>query len=200
MEHNQFPHFHINVNPCKWKAGWQTSYEKSLLLFITGKCNLQCANCFSASSRGNQEMTVTQVVEIAKANPSFKKIDLMGGEPLLHPHISEIITELRNLGREVSLYTNGICLNRLEARIMPIRACVSFHEIHSDDPSRKPLARITSVLENFVRLGNSLKLVFLLDQWNVNHAMEIVDYVDHHMPFIKKLTIGLMRYENDYWN
>ena len=30
--------------------------------------------------------------------------------------------------------------------------------------------------------------------------MEIVDYVDHHMPFVKKLTIGLMRYENDYWN
>ena len=200
MEPKIIPNFYINASPHRWKAFCQDKYEKSLLLFITGKCNLNCTNCFSITSRGNQEMTVEQAVNIVKANPSFTKIDLMGGEPLLHPQLTEMITELNRLNRQVSLYTNGICLDRLDNRVMPIRACVSFHEIDSEDLSRKPLAPIADKLEHFVRQGNVLKLVFLMDRWNAKRALQIVDYVDQNLSFVKKLTIGLMRYENDYWN
>ena len=83
---------------------------------------------------------------------------------------------------------------------MPIRACVSFHEIEADNPSRKPLKPIMNNLEEFVKKGNKLKLVFLMDQYNVEKALEIVNFVDKNMCFVNKLTIGLMRYENDYWN
>ena len=192
--------FTIIPDPRKWEITWQSSYDKSLLLFLTGKCNLNCTNCFSVTSRGTLEMTLDQVCNIVDANPSFKKVDLMGGEPLLHPNISEIIDKLMTRGKNVTIYTNGILLNRLDCGIMPVRACVSFHEIDSDNPSRKPLRLIQKNLTKFVDIGNALKLVFLLDQWNANKALDIIEFVDREMPFIKKLTLGLMRYENDYWN
>ena len=192
--------YKIKVDKNKWKINWQDTYEKSLLLFITGKCNLNCKNCFSSSTRNSVEMTLEQIKSILDANKEFKKLDLMGGEPLLHKNIKGIIQEIRKRNQQPSLYTNGIKLNELPEDIMPIRACVSFHEIEADNPSRKPLKPIMHNLSEFVKKGNKLKLVFLMDQYNVGRALEIVNFVDKNMCFVKKLTIGLMRYENDYWN
>ena len=200
MHNNGAQSFPIQPDPKKWKIHWQDSFDTSLLLFITGRCNLNCANCFSVTSRSNQEMTIGQIMDIVKANPTFQKVDLMGGEPLLHPQLSRILRELKSLGKQVSIYTNGILLSALSDEDMPIRACISFHEIASDNPSRKPLMPILNKLEAFAKRGNPLKLVLLLDQWNAGRAMDIVNFVDQNMPYVRKLTLGLMRYENDYWN
>lgn len=197
---NIIPEYKIKVDESKWKIKWQKKYEKSLLLFITGKCNLNCENCFSISSRDSQEMTLEQIRKILDANTEFNKIDLMGGEPLLHKQISEIIKEIKLRNKQPSIYTNGIKLDKIKSDDMPIRACVSFHEIEAKNPSRKPLKPIMNNLEKFVNKGNKLKLVFLMDKYNIERALEIVNYVDNNMPFVSKLTIGLMRYENDYWN
>lgn len=192
--------YKIDVNKNKWKITWQDAYEKSLLLFITGKCNLNCQNCFSSSTRNSIEMTLEQIKKILDVNDSFEKIDLMGGEPLLHKEITQIIKEIRKRGKHPSIYTNGIKLNELSEEVMPIKACVSFHEIEADDPSRKPLKPIMENLKKFAEKGNKLKLVFLMDKYNEKNALDIVEFVDKKMPFVSKLTIGLMRYENDYWN
>lgn len=194
------PQYKIKVDDSKWKITWQDKYEKSLLLFITGKCNLKCKNCFSVSTRNSVEMTLDQVKKILDINTEFSKIDLMGGEPLLHQDISKIIKEIKIRNKQPSIYTNGIKLNKLSLEDMPIRVCISFHEIESSNPSRKPLKPIMRNLFEFARKGNKIKLVFLMDKYNSDRALEIVKYVDENMKFVDKLTIGLMRYENDYWN
>lgn len=165
----------INVDKNKWKINWQDTYEKSLLLFITGKCNLNCKNCFSSSSRNLIEMTLEQIKNILDANKEFKKVDLMGGEPLLHKNIKEIIEEIRKRNQQPSIYTNGIKLNELPEDIMPIRACISFHEIESENPSRKPLKPIMNNISEFVKKGNKLKLVFLMDKYCrlINHLESV---------------------------
>lgn len=66
----------INVEKNKWKINWQDTYEKILLLFITGKCNLNCKNCFSSSSRNSIEMTLEQIKNILDANKELKKVYL----------------------------------------------------------------------------------------------------------------------------
>lgn len=192
--------YHIKVNKEKWEIHWQTTYEKSLLLFITGKCDLNCKNCFSTSTRNSVEMNIDEIRRILDVNKEFKKIDLMGGEPLLHKDIDKIISEIKKRNKQPSIYTNGIRLGELNEKNMPIRACVSFHEISSENPSRKPLRPIINNLSEFVDKGNKLKLVFLMDKYNFDRALEIVNFVDENMKFVNKMTIGLMRFENDYWN
>lgn len=83
---------------------------------------------------------------------------------------------------------------------MPLRACISFHEIKSLDKSRKPLFNVQDEIIKYLDKGNPVKLVLLLDKYNASYALEIVNYVDKTFPQLTKLTIGLMRYENDYWN
>lgn len=194
------PEFNIFVNPQKWLVKWQNEYHKSLLLFITGRCDLNCENCFSISSRDDNELLPEQIEKIVDANPDFEKIDLMGGEPLLHSHFSEIVNILKRRGKQISIYTNAIKLKNISEEDMPIRICVSFHEVVSDNRSRKPLVNIQDGIQYFLNKGNPVKLVFLLDRYNSNSALEIIDYVEKTFPLLKKLTIGLMRYENDYWN
>lgn len=192
--------YKIVVNDDKWEIKWQSTYEKSLLLFITGKCNLNCKNCFSLSTHNSKEMSFEEVKNIINANNDYNKIDLMGGEPLLHSQVISIIDYLNQIKKSVSVYSNGIKLDLITDLGYPIRACISFHEIDSNDPSRKPLNRIVDKIKEFVNNNNKIKLVLLLDNLNYTKANEIVDYVDKNMPYINKLTIGLMRYENDYWN
>ena len=195
------PIYPIKIDSKRWDIHWQDRYEKSLLLFITGRCNLHCTNCFSVYTRSSVELSLEQVERILSANPSYSRVDLMGGEPLLYPNIPSLLRLLRDRNKRVSIYTNGILLPTLFEEPSPLRVCVSFHEITSKDPSRKPLVSVTDNLERFCWIdGNNLTLVFLMDQQHVTRAMEIIDYIDYQMPFVNKLTVGLMRYENDYWN
>ncbi len=76
--YGDIPTYNICVDNNRWNVCWQNEYQKSLLLFITGKCNLKCKNCFTISSRDNNELSVEQIEKIIDANPEFKKIDLMG--------------------------------------------------------------------------------------------------------------------------
>ena len=201
MEKN-IKQYKINVNRKKWDIKWQSSYEKSLLLFITGKCNLNCRNCFSISTRNAEEMSIDEIKKIIKANYEYDKIDLMGGEPLLHSSILDVIDYLKSVNKCVSVYTNGKKLDMITNLDYPIRACISFHEIESGDPSRKPIKPIVDKIKDFINSNNNnkIKLILLLDQLNNDKTSEIIEFVDQNMPFISKLTIGLMRYENDYWN
>lgn len=39
------------------------------------------------------------------------KLTFVGGEPLMHPHIDQLITEAKAAGLTTALVTNGACLN-----------------------------------------------------------------------------------------
>lgn len=196
-----YPKFKISVDAMKWQLCQQDIYEESLLLFVTSDCNLRCENCFSQYMYKNQFMSMEQIKKIIDANKRFDKIDLMGGEPLVHPDINEIIKMLHSMGKKVSLYTNGLMLNYIKSDAMPLRACISFYDIESNLPSRKPITRIKSMIDNFLNSAyNKIKLILLLDKNNYTNAVSILNYIDENFPMIETLTIGLMRYENDYWN
>lgn len=192
--------YQVRYDSEKWDIVVQDEYEKSLLLFITGKCNLNCKNCFSISSRNSKEMTIEQIEAILEANRDIHKIDLMGGEPLLHSEIEEIIKRIQERGLKLAIYTNGILLERLAWIDDSVKVCISFHEIEAEEPSRKPLKPLLKVLKTFSSNHKKIKLVYLMDAYNYQRAMKIINYIDRELPYIEKLTIGLMRYENDYWN
>lgn len=197
----EYPRFKIAIDSKKWQLSQQEIYEESLLLFVTSTCNLKCENCFSQYMHKDQNMSMEQIKRIVEVNSRFNKIDLMGGEPLMHPNINEIINTLHNMGKKVSLYTNGLLLNRLQSSTMPLRACISFYEVESNELNRKPISKIKVLIDNFMgEAGNKLKLILLIDKYNYERVLPIINYIDTTFSSIDTLTIGLMRYENDYWN
>ena len=85
-------------------------------LHIAEHCNLKCANCCNMSplvaertlSVAEVERLVTQMAGVLHADV----IKIMGGEPLLHPELTEVLRVLRASGiaDRVRLFTNGLLL------------------------------------------------------------------------------------------
>ncbi|WP_323183511.1 radical SAM protein [Streptomyces sp. NBC_00091] len=83
---------------------------ESLELEITGKCQLACTHCLSMSSPQASHGAMTpenwRAVVIDAAALGIRTIQLIGGEPTVHPHWREF-TELGvSLGLHVEVYSN----------------------------------------------------------------------------------------------
>ncbi len=82
-------------------------------LYVTDRCNLDCAYCTEYdNSRPHPSIDdlkkwVRKIRELGTM-----RIALVGGEPLVHPNIVELVRYCRELGFATSLTTNGFLLTR----------------------------------------------------------------------------------------
>lgn len=92
-------------------------------LYPTNKCNRNCSFCSCGKRDKSLELgfgdITFQIQKLAQYGTRAVTIS-GGGEPLLHPHINEIIRGMWNLGLEVGLTTNGDYLNVLDGRSLEI--------------------------------------------------------------------------------
>ncbi len=79
-------------------------------LRITNRCNLSCHYCYVGSSlnkKNDQLLTLNEWQKIIDQLPFYTLIDITGGEPLLTPNFSEILSLMLKRKLKVSLITNG---------------------------------------------------------------------------------------------
>jgi len=82
-------------------------------LYVTDRCNLDCAYCTeydNSRPHPNLEDLKKWIRKIRELGTM--RIALVGGEPLVHPNIVEIVRYCRELGFATSLTTNGFLLTR----------------------------------------------------------------------------------------
>lgn len=86
---------------------------KSANWHLTTRCNYNCKFCFSTVlDEEVRDLNIAkQTLEKLKIR-SIEKINFVGGEPLLHPLIFEIVKLAKDTGFVVSIVTNGSLLNR----------------------------------------------------------------------------------------
>jgi radical SAM protein with 4Fe4S-binding SPASM domain len=91
------------------------NFWKQCRLELTGQCNLRCDYCFASKKNTKcfkkKELSFKEwlsVIEQIKGI-GIKEVDLIGGEPLMHPQIWEIIEALK--GTEVAITTNALLIN-----------------------------------------------------------------------------------------
>lgn len=89
--------------------------KNTLQIFVTNRCNLKCEGCFARfAMKDNLDIGIE---EYAHAVSDFlrkdgKQINLLGGEPLLHPHLREMLDVNRKGKIKTTVYTNGFLLDR----------------------------------------------------------------------------------------
>lgn len=85
-------------------------------------CNLNCAGCSHYSPLVNKQtyQTVEEIVNDlsmlkSKVGDNLKNLRLLGGEPLLHPQISDCLKTIKELfpNTNISLVTNGLLLKKM---------------------------------------------------------------------------------------
>lgn len=116
-----------DTRPCPEGCGFCARHEQHLcmpILEITERCDLRCPVCLNDSGgdsggdsgRGDWSVGELRAVldSLLAAEPQIDVLNLSGGEPLLHPHLLDLIDEC--LSRDgivrVSVSTNGLALLR----------------------------------------------------------------------------------------
>jgi radical SAM protein with 4Fe4S-binding SPASM domain len=83
-------------------------------------CNLACIYCYSEAGRHqHNELTLSEILDVidqAVGCGVRRMIVIGGGEPLLHPHIREIIEYLHAKSLAIDLFTNGMFITADLAR------------------------------------------------------------------------------------
>lgn len=102
---------------CEGEAVWNPVHNESLLdhiqLEITTACNLACPNCDRACgvAPSKEHLTVDDVkrfvAESIELKKTWQRIDILGGEPTLHPDLLTIIELVKPITKRVRLTTNG---------------------------------------------------------------------------------------------
>ncbi len=105
-----------NFSPAEIAAAKQRQGLLSLELEFSRECNLRCVYCYANSGRKQHHelelCEIYQVLEQAIALGARRIILLGGGEPLLYPHVFEIINFLHQRGIGIDLFTNGTLITR----------------------------------------------------------------------------------------
>lgn len=147
-------------------------------IHITDKCNLKCTYCYSNFyKRKNPDISKENIIRIVDA---FKElgvleVSLIGGEPFLHPDISDIIEYIKSKNLLCSTVTNGYFLKRhLEAVKKLNMVCVSL-----DGPEE-----INDITRGAGSYKRAIEALELLRKNNVNTSIRAtlqkhnVDYID----------------------
>lgn len=91
------------------------------ILNVLDHCNLNCCGCNHMSSIAEKKFFSVESIrkdieQMKKIHGDIPQIGVMGGEPLLHPQIIDILSDLRNVFNksEILLSTNGILLRNMK--------------------------------------------------------------------------------------
>jgi len=83
-------------------------------------CNLRCIYCYnSAGKRLSNELSLEEIYDVIEQGIGLgarRVILIGGGEPMMHPHIMEIIAYLHERGVGIDLFTNGTLITKDAAR------------------------------------------------------------------------------------
>lgn len=104
-------------------------YPKTVHLYITNECNLNCEKChYRNSSDPKEEISFNTIKGLFKEWKQYglTSIAIGGGEPLLHPSITEIVDLGREMGFFMAVTTNGTELKEIK----PNRIHISYDTLH----------------------------------------------------------------------
>jgi MoaA/NifB/PqqE/SkfB family radical SAM enzyme len=124
-------------------------------LIVTRRCNLACGYCneFDKVSRPVEYETLIQRMDHLIDNLGVTIMDFLGGEPLLHPRIAELVAYAHEKGCWTNIITNGFLLSDTLVDKLNLAGlnsmAVSIDRIHGTDfthkalnPLRKKLRRL----------------------------------------------------------
>ena len=81
----------------------------SLEIEFSQKCNFRCPYCYVSTRDASEELTKPEIKDVILQAKDLgaRKIIILGGEPMIYPHIMEMIDFIHDEKMEIELFTNG---------------------------------------------------------------------------------------------
>lgn len=154
-------------------------YPKSVHLYITNDCNLDCKKCYYRSKFDpKQELSFGTIEDLFLEWKRYRltSIAIGGGEPLLHPNILDIVKLGKKMGFFMAVTTNGTILKPLEAD----RVHISYDELH---PTWKNVKLIEKAIIYYKELSCKV---------GINHIVsniENIEYIDSKFGYVDNILL-----------
>jgi molybdenum cofactor biosynthesis enzyme MoaA len=161
---------------------------QSARFYITFRCNSLCGYCNvwqDDKFKGYEELTPDRARQILDElyGLGVRYVDFTGGEPVLHPHIDEIVQYAKSLGMAVEITSNGI---RFAKHIDAIVPYVDTMNVSLDTlkPERYQAIRGVPTLDRALdvirRVGatgaGNLKLICVVTRENVDEVADLLRF------------------------
>lgn len=78
---------------------------------LTTKCTLECPKCFALQNLPDGELEKQKEMVEILAKDGVKKLTFAGGDPLLVPHVIDLIELASEKGMDTALFSTGVGLN-----------------------------------------------------------------------------------------
>lgn len=150
---------------------------------LVDSCNLRCAGCSHYSSLINEkiclpiEFIISDLSKLKeKVGNNLKWLRLLGGEPLIHPQITECLKRIRELFPNVKLLviTNGLLLDKMNQEFYDV--CIRHRiGIRITDYGVTDLSPIIAKLK---AIGVSVKHYSQRKEWHYQHIRLTKDVID----------------------
>ncbi|MEW1546917.1 radical SAM/SPASM domain-containing protein [Streptomyces tsukubensis] len=115
-----------------------TRVEGLLWLDLTRKCQLNCGHCYNGSGPGEEHGAMTRqdwvAVVDAAAERGITRVQLIGGEPTLHPDATALARHILGLGLELEVFTNLVRVTDEWWGIFQHKETVLATSYYSDQP------------------------------------------------------------------
>ena len=187
--------------------------NNSLKISITNVCNYDCSYCSNeGQTHENKEYIdlnfIKQLCEnIQKEEIYTRRVNITGGEPLLHKQLIEIVKEFAKVSECIALNTNASLLNK--EKILELKnAGVSALKIGIDSivgEQTKPCMKNTKnyvdiVKENIVfakEVVPDTSLDVVLSEFNIDKMESIIEFIVSNK-LNNSIFIELV--QDDFWN
>jgi organic radical activating enzyme len=160
--------------------------KQTLQMFVTNRCNLRCVDCFYADGLGKNEMSLGEyqdLVGMALVSAGVRylphKVNLLGGEPALHPNLAEMVKYNSMLGLQSVIYTNGYNLDEI-CQIPGAKVRVGVHGVRNCD---KPLLGIPKTDHEFT-------LVYMTNKLNFEDIYDVPLWLKYNYPQVIEMCIS----------
>jgi organic radical activating enzyme len=144
----------LNPNNRTWKI-----YNEVSVIEVTDRCNVQCKHCYHQPDNKIPDQDVDFIINKAIRQPS-DLICLMGAEPTMRDDLNQIIKGIKDNGKKVAIYSNGLrfhdtnYLNKIcDAGLDEINISIHNPKYHKDALWRKISTGIDNVVERNIKLG-----------------------------------------------
>ncbi|OGV43287.1 MAG: hypothetical protein A2X46_06515 [Lentisphaerae bacterium GWF2_57_35] len=100
------------MNVQAWHLPWGKRSVPHAVLDIIRGCNITCNACYNLSPPCTKSLVqIEQDLDCLMKRRQLTSLSIVGGEPLLHPNLCEIIRRVKARGLHVELCTNGVLLD-----------------------------------------------------------------------------------------
>lgn len=152
----------------------------NLEIFLTTFCNYKCNYC--TLNTGKLESNFNSLDTIKKLNNmyNFNNVDILGGEPLLHPDINDILFFLESINKNVVLYSNASNQSIKNIKYYNnLKFIFSFHESQVDFKAfLNNIKKVKNIFEVVIMVENILNYKKYLNYFNILKSLGYTVYLE----------------------